>query len=93
MIELSERWRDGDRLVGGAGEGEEGVRREAGAGAVGAPLVAEETGVGIDVGVGGGIARTGVGGAVLRIASVGVLRPEAVQYEGGALGALGCGGV
>jgi hypothetical protein len=93
VIELSESWRDGDCLVGGAGEREEGVRREAGAGAVGAPLVTEETGVGIDVGVGGRIARPWVGGAVLRIASVGILGPEAVEDKRGTLGALGCIGV
>ena len=60
---------------------------------MGAPLVTEETGVGVDVGEGGGIAWAGVGGAVLRITTVGVLWPEAVEDEGGALGALGCVGV
>lgn len=93
MVELGECGRDGDGLEGGAGEGEEGVGREAGAGAVSAPLVTEEAGVGVDVAIGGGVARAVVRGAVLRIASVGVLRPEAVEDEGGALGALGCVGV
>ncbi len=69
---------------------EEGVGGEAGACAVGAPLVPEESGVGIDVGVGGRVAWAGVGGAVLRIAAIGVLGPEAVEYEGGSLSALGC---
>ena len=93
VVEPGERWRDGDRFVGGAGESEEGVGGEAGAGAVGAPLVTEETWVGVDVGEGGGIVWAGIGGAVLRIATVGVLGPEAVEDEGGALGALGCVGV
>jgi len=60
---------------------------------VGAPLMTEEAGVGVDVAVRGGVARAVVGGAVLRIAAVGVLRPEAVEDEGGALSALGCVGV
>lgn len=60
---------------------------------MGAPLVTEEAGVGVDVGEGGGVAWARVGGAVLRIATVGVLGPEAVEDEGGALGALGCVGV
>jgi hypothetical protein len=93
VVELGERRWDGDRFVGGAGEGEESVRGEAGAGAVGAPLVTEETGVGVDVGEGGGIAWAWVGGAVLWISAVGVLRPEAVEDEGWALGTLGCVGV
>jgi hypothetical protein len=93
VVELGERRRDSDRFVGGAGEGEEGVWGEAGAGAVGAPLVTKETGVGIDIGEGRWIAWAGVGGAVLRIATVRVLGPEAVEHEGGALGALGCVGV
>ena len=58
---------------------------------MGAPLMTEEAGVGVDVAVRGGVARAVVGGAVLRIAAVGVLRPEAVEDEGGVLGAL-CGG-
>jgi len=93
VVELGERRRDGDRFVGGAGESEEGVGGEAGAGAVGAPLVTEETWVGVDVGEGGGIVWAGIGGAVLRIATVGVLGPETVEDQGGALGALGCVGV
>jgi hypothetical protein len=93
VVELGERRRNGDRFVGGAGEGEEGVGGEAGAGAVGAPLMTEQTGVGVDVGEGGGIAWAGVGGAVLRIASVCVLGPEAVEDKGGTLCTLGCAGV
>lgn len=93
VVELGERRRDGERFVGGAGEGEEGVGGEAGAGAVGAPLVTEETGVGVDIGEGRWIAWAGVRGAVLRIATVGVLGPEAVEDEGWALGALGCVGM
>jgi hypothetical protein len=85
-------WYD-DGVNGLSGEVEEGVGGEAGAGAVGAPLVTEKTGVGIDVGVGGGVARAGVGGTVLRIAATGVLGPETVEDEGGALGALGCVGM
>ena len=89
MVELGELGRDGDCLECGAGEGEEGVGRESGAGAVGAPLVTEEAGIGVDVAVGRGVARAVVGRAVLRIAAVGVLGPKAVKDEGGALGALG----
>jgi len=60
---------------------------------VGAPLVTEEAGVGIYVSVGGGIAWAGVGRTILRIATVRVLGPEAVEDERGASGALGCVGV
>ncbi len=54
-------------MVGGAGGGEEGVGGEAGAGAVGAPLVLEETGVGVDVGVLGWVSGAGGVGAVLEV--------------------------
>ena len=79
----------GDGMEGGAGGGEEGVGGEAGAGAVGLPLVAEETGVGVDVGELGWVGWAGVGGAVLRPGAGEVLGPEAVEDEGVALGALG----
>jgi hypothetical protein len=80
---------DGDGVEGGAGGGEEGVGCEAGAGAVGLPLVAEEAGVGVDVGELGGVGWAGVGGAVLGPGAGEVLGPEAVEDEGVALGALG----
>ena len=80
-------------MEGGVGEGEEVVRGEAGAGAVGLPLMTEEAGVGVDVAVLGGIAGAGRVGAVLGVGTVEVLRPEAMEDEGGMLGALGCGGV
>jgi hypothetical protein len=70
VVELRERWRDGDAVEGAAGEGEEGVGGEAGAGAVGAPLVPEETGVGVDVAVWGRVARAGCGGAVFDVGAV-----------------------
>jgi hypothetical protein len=56
---------------------------------VGLPLVAEEAGVGVDVGELGWVGWAGVGGAVLRPGSGEVLGPEPVEDEGVALGALG----
>ena len=95
VVELGEGGGDGDGVEGGAGEGEEGVGREAGAGAVGAPLVLEEAGVGVEVGE-FARGRRGRGrwcSARGRAAGV-VLRPEAVEDEGDVLGALGVvGGV
>jgi hypothetical protein len=60
---------------------------------MGAPLVAEETGVRVDVAVCGRIAWTGLGRTVLGISTVVVLRPEAVEDQSRVLGALGCVGV
>lgn len=57
---------------------------------MGAPLVTEEAGVRVDVAVGGGVARAGVSGTILRVSAVGVLGPEAVEDEGRATGALRC---
>lgn len=74
------RW-NFDRVNGFAGEREESVGREAGAGAVRAPLMAEQTGVGIEVGVQCGIARPRRVGTVLGITSAGLLRPKAVENE------------
>ena len=93
MGELGEFRRDGDRVEGGAGKGEEGVGGETGAGAMGAPFVIEESGVGVDVGELSGVAGAGGVGAVLGVGAVEVLGPEAVEDEGGVLGALGGGGV
>jgi hypothetical protein len=86
--ELSEGRRDGDRLEGGASGAEEGVGCEARAGAVGAPFVLEEAGIGVDVGVLRGIGRARSGGAVLRVGAVRVLGPETVEDEGGVARAL-----
>jgi len=72
-----------------AGELEEGVGREAGAGAVGLPLVAEKALVGVEVGVLSWVLRAGGVGAVLWVGAVGVLGPEAVEDEAEMLGALG----
>ena len=80
---------DGDGAEGGAGGGEEGVGCEAGAGAVGLPLVPEEAGVGVDVGELGWVGWAGVVGAVLRPRASEILGPEAVEDEGVALCALG----
>jgi len=93
VVELGKCGRDGDGLEGGAGGGEEGVGGEPGAGAVGLPLVLEEAGVGVDVGVLGGVGGAGGVGAVLRVGAVGVLGPEAVEDDGGVAGALDGGGV
>ena len=93
MVEGGQLGGDGDRVERLAGQVEEGVRCEAGAGAVGLPLVAEEACVGVEVAVVGGVLRTGGVGAVLGKGTGGVLRPEAVEDEGEVLGALGCGGV
>lgn len=92
-VELRERGRNGEGLEGGAGGGEEGVGGETGAGAVGAPLVLEEAGVGVDVGELRGVGWAGCAGAVLRIGAVGVLGPEAVKDEGRVAGTLGCVGM
>ena len=92
MVEVIEGGRDGDGAEGGAGGGEEGVGAEAGADAVGAPLVLEQAGVGVDV-VEGGAVRGGGVGAILGIAAVVVLGPEAVEDEGGVVGALGSVGM
>ena len=78
-------------MQGLAGEVKEGVWCEAGAGAVGLPLVAEEAGVGIDVTVLAGVLRAGGVGTVFEVGAGIVLRPEAVEDEGEVLGALGCG--
>jgi len=78
-------------VEGLAGEVEEVIRGEAGAGTVGPPLVVEEAGVGVEVAVGGGVTRAGGVGAALGVGAGGVLGPEAVEDEGGVLGAL-CGG-
>ena len=70
MGELGELWWNDDAVEGGAGEGEEVVGGEAGAGAVGLPLVAEEAGVGVDVAVPGRVAGAAVGGTVLGVSAV-----------------------
>ena len=54
------RW-DCHRVKRVSGQREERVGGEAGAGAVGAPLVIQEAGVGVDVAEGGGIAWCGLG--------------------------------
>ena len=89
MVERRQLGWDGDGVEGGAGGGKEGVGTEAGAGAVGAPLMLEETLVGVEVGVASWIGGARFVRAVLRIGSVGVLRPEAVEDERRVAGALG----
>jgi len=81
--------RDGHGFVGVSGGGEEGIGGEAGAGAVGAPLMLQEALIGVDVFVGRRIGWAGGAGAVFGIGAVVVLRPEAVEDEGGVGGALG----
>ena len=49
MVEVVESGRNGDLANSGAGGGEEVVGTEAGAGAVGMPLVLEQAGIGVDV--------------------------------------------
>ena len=73
--ELGESGRHDERLEGGTCSGEERVGREAGAGAVGTPLMLQEACVGVDVGELRGIGRAGCVGAVLWIGAVGVLWP------------------
>jgi len=75
-------------VEGCAGGGEEVVGRHAGAGAVRAPLVTEEAGVGIDVGVLRWIGGAGSVGAVLWVSAIVVLGPETVENEGRVTGAL-----
>ena len=60
---------------------------------MGLPLVLKEAGVGVDVGVLGWVGGAGGVGAVLGVGAVGVLGPEAVEDEGGVLGAFGGGGM
>jgi hypothetical protein len=91
VVEAGELCGDGDGVDGLAGEVEEGVGCEAGAGAVGLPLVAEEAGVGVDVAVLAGVLRAGGVGTVFDVGAGVVLGPEAVKDEGEVLGALGCG--
>ena len=92
-LEAGEFGRNGDRMECFARGGEEVVRGQAGAGTMRRPLVLEKAGVGVDVAVlrwvGGARGRR----AVLGIRAVVVLRPEAVEHEGGMCGALGGGGV
>jgi len=61
MVGVGERGRNGHRVEGVTGEREESGGWKAGAGAMGAPLVHEETGIGVDVAVGGRIAWAGLG--------------------------------
>jgi len=93
VVEGGQLGGDGDGVERLAGEGEEGVGGEAGAGAVGLPLVAEETGIGVDVTVLAGVLWAGVVGASLGVAADVVLGPETVEDEGEVLGALGGVGV
>ena len=93
LVECGQGLRDLNGVEGLPRELEEGVGSESGAGSVGLPLVLEQAGVGVDVAVLRGVRRAGRGGAVLREGSVVVLGPEAVQDEGGVLGALDVAGV
>ena len=93
--EADQAARNSNGVQGGTGVGEKGLRWEAGAGAVGGPLVTKQAGVGVEVAEGGGIGRTSCVGAVLGIGTVVVLRPETVEDEagtGGALRLVGVGG-
>lgn len=93
VIEGGELPWDLHRVDGAAGEVEEGVGGETGAGAVGLPLVLEEAGIGVEVAEGGGIGRAGDVGAVFGVGAVVVLGPETVEDEAEVLGALGFLGV
>lgn len=89
-----ERGWDADGSYGGARGLEEGIGAQAGAGAVGLPLVTEKAEVGVDVFVLRGTSGPGFGGTVGRPVTVGVLRPETVEdkgWMGGALGSAGMG--
>ena len=61
MIERCQIGGNGDGVRGLAREGEEGVGRETGAGAVRTPLVIEKSAVRVDVAEGGRIARAWLG--------------------------------
>jgi hypothetical protein len=61
MIEFRKRGGNCHRTESVSRQGEEGVGREAGAGAVRAPLVTKEAGVWVDVAEGVGIAWAGFG--------------------------------
>jgi hypothetical protein len=86
-------WRNGDGAVGRARRLEEIVRAQAGTGAVGAPFMLKESLVGIDVAEGGWIGGAGSFGAIFGISAVDILRPEAMEDEGGVRGALGGAGM
>ena len=89
MRELGELCGDGYGLEGGSGGSEEGVGREARAGAVGLPLVLEEAGVRVDFAELGRVGGAWCVGAVLGKRAAGVLGPEAVEDEGGVVAAFG----
>ena len=55
---------------------------------MGAPLMLEEGGIGVDVGELRGIGRARSGGAVLRVGAVHVLGPETMEDQGGVVRAL-----
>ncbi len=93
VIEGGELPRDVEVVDGSAGEREEGLRGEAGAGAVSLPLVLEEARVGVEVAEGGGVGRARDVAAVFGVGSVDVLGPQAVEDESQVLGALGFLGV
>ncbi len=57
---------------------------------MGLPLVSQQAGVGVDIGVLGWVDRAGVIGAVLDVGAGVVLGPEAVEDEACVLSALAC---
>ena len=93
LVECGQGLRYLNGVEGLARELEEGVGGEAGAGAMRLPFVREQACVGVDVAVLRGVRWACGVAAVFRVGSVVVLGPEAVQDEGGVLGALDVAGV
>jgi hypothetical protein len=93
MVERHQfRW-DGDGVECLACIGEEVIRGETGAGAVGLPLMTKQAWVGVDVAVPTWFSRARGVGAVLRVTTRVALGPETVEDEGEVLGAFGGVGV
>jgi hypothetical protein len=79
--ESCQGWRNRDRLICAARGAEKVIRTEAGTCAVGAPFMFQQAPIGVNVFEGRRIAGAGGIRAFLGIASVCVLRPEAMQHE------------
>lgn len=92
-IEAGQLGGDCDLAHGSPGELKEGVGGEAGAGAVGLPLMQEQTGVGVDVAEVCRVCGTGDVAAMLGVSAADGLRPESVEHEAEVLGALRLAGV
>lgn len=87
-IQSTELGRNLYRPVGIPRIGEERIRTQPTASAMGVPLVFQQSGFGIYIAIRRGIGRTGCIGTMLRIGAVVILRPEPMQYKCRMRGAL-----